>query len=139
MSMQRWIDSLSMQNPTMSSLWWFLPFGYVLTILVESPVLWLFLPKLTIKQRLWNGVWLTACTYPIVVLVLPALMSECSRGAYLLIAETFAPIAECGLFWLAIRGTHAFDRRDWLVSFGTIVVANLASFAVGEMLWLAQP
>ena len=133
--MQNWIDSISMQNPPINELWRFLPFGFVLTVLIETPVLLLLLAKLTLKQRLWNGVWLTACTYPIVVLVLPALMAEYSRGVYLLIAETFAPIAECWVFWLAMQGKHEFKRRDWMISFTAIGVANLASFIVGEILW----
>jgi len=29
-----------------------------------------------------------------------------------------------------------FARRDWIVSFATIVVANLASFIIGEVLWI---
>ena len=134
--MQTWIDSLSMQNPTVGNLWQFLPQGYVLTILIESPFLWMLLPKLLFSQRLWFGLWLTACTYPIVVLVLPTVMDGFSRGAYLLVAETFAPLAECCLFWLTVRGKHDFTRRDWIVSFTTITIANLASFAIGEVLWV---
>ena len=134
--MQSWIDSLSLQNPPTADLWRFLPFGYVLTVLVESPFLWIFLPKLSFRQRLWNGIWLTACTYPIVVLVLPSLMVGYSRGQYLLIAETFAPLAECCVFWLAMKGAHELSRRDWALSFATITAANLASFAIGEALWI---
>ena len=133
--MQSWIDSLFFQNPSIDNLWRFLPFGYLLTVMVESPVLWMFLPKLTLMQRVWNCIWLTACTYPIVVLVLPALMTEFSRGTYLLVAETFAPAAECWVFWFARHGTREFERWDWMISFATITAANLASFAVGEILW----
>lgn len=135
--MQYWIDSLALQNPSSTYLWRFLPFGFLLTVLVESPFLWFLLPKLNFGQRLWNGIWLTACTYPIVVLVLPSLLVGCSRGFYLLIAETFAPIAECCVFWLAMNGAYEFSRRDWTISFATIIAANLASFAVGEFLWVS--
>ena len=134
--MQHWLDSLSMQTPKMTDLWWFLPFGFVLTVLIESPILWIGLPKLPFHRKLWIGFWLTACTYPVVVLVLPALMVGLSRGIYLLIAETFAPIAECCIFGIALRGTIDFARRDWIASFATIVVANLASFIIGEVLWI---
>lgn len=134
--MQYWLDSLSLQNPTMTDLWWFLPFGFILTVLIESPILWIGLPKLPFHRKLWFGVWLTACTYPVVVLVLPALMVGFSRGVYLLIAESFAPLAECCIFWLALRGTIDFARRDWIASFATIVVANLASFVIGENIWI---
>lgn len=134
--MQSWIESLSMHNPPPSDLWRFLPFGFLLTVLIESPILWLLLPKLTNLQRGWTGVWLTACTYPIVVLVLPTLMVSASRGIYLLVAESFAPIAECWIFWVAGLGTREFERRDWVQSFAAITAANVASFAFGEILWV---
>jgi hypothetical protein len=134
--MQTWVDSLSMQNPSVGNLWRFLPLGYLLTVLIESPFLWLFLPRLSYGQRFWFGLWLTACTYPIVVLVLPTVMQGFSRGAYLLLAESFAPLAECLLFWVYLRGNCEFARRDWLLSFATITIANVTSFAVGEILWV---
>ncbi len=134
--MQSWVESLSMQSPSTDNLWRFLPFGYLLTVIIESPFLWAFLPKLTFVQRFLCGLWLTACTYPIVVLVLPTLMQEYSRGAYLLVAEIFAPVAECVVFWFAFRGRKDFKARDWQISFVTITIANLASFAAGEILWL---
>ena len=85
-----------------SELWRFLPFGYLLTILIETPILIAGLsPRHPLKRKLFAGVWLTACTYPIVVLVMPLLFAHTSRTIYLIIAETFAPVAECALFWLA--------------------------------------
>jgi hypothetical protein len=127
------------KSAEMSRLWYFLPIGYLTTILIETPVLLAGLsPKLTLKQRLACGVWLTACTYPVVILVLPALLltddSERSRIVYLVVAETFAPLAECLLFWLAFRGENLFEAKDWIRSFAAIVVANLASFGIGEIL-----
>lgn len=119
----------------MSVLWWFLPIGYVVTILVETPILLLCLPTpVSTKRRLLSGVWLSACTYPIVVLVLPMLMADYSRYEYLWVAEVFAPVAECTLFWLAFRGRLAMGKEDWFTAMLTIVVANLASFGVGEIL-----
>jgi hypothetical protein len=77
-----------------SELWHFLPFGYLLTILIETPVLLIGLSRRhSIKRRLVAGVWLTACTYPIVVLVLPLVFANYSRALYLTIAEIFAPVA----------------------------------------------
>ncbi len=120
---------------TFSHLWYFLPFGYLVTILIETPVLLVGLTrKLSLRQRLLCGVWLTACTYPIVVLVLPTLCYGQSRAMYLVIAETFAPLAECVLFWLAFRGNDTIDTREWIRSFGAIIVANLASFGIGEII-----
>jgi hypothetical protein len=43
-----------------------------------------------------------ACPYPVVIVVLPSLgIAVHSRAAYLLFAETFAPLVECALFWFA--------------------------------------
>ena len=118
----------------MSELWRFLPIGYLFTILVETPVLLVGLPtQVTIKQRLWCGVWLTACTYPIVILVLPAIFLDQSRTLYLAIAETFAPIAECLLFWAAFRSLP-LGRSGWAQAMVAIVIANLASFGAGEIM-----
>ena len=114
---------------------YFLPFGYLLTVAVETPVLFFGLSKtLTAGQRLFAGPWLTACTYPVVVLVLPALFAASSRGLYLLAAETFAPAAECALFWLAFGRRLGADARPKLLNFATIVAANVLSFGIGELL-----
>ena len=111
-------------------LWQFLPLGYLLTIAIETPILFLALsPHHSKRRRIIAGLWLTACTYPIVTLVLPLLLIDHSRAFFLLIAETFAPVAECLLFWLAF-GKEA-RRRD----FAVIVIANLASFLVGEVVF----
>lgn len=116
-------------------LWYFLPIGYVTTILIETIVLiFLLSPKLSLKQRILCGIWLTACTYPIVVLVLPNLLGSISWTLYLIVAETFAPAGECFFFWLAFRGKSDFERKDWIRCFIAIIVANLASFGIGEIL-----
>ena len=123
------------QSLPMRELFYFLPLGYLFTILIETPVLLLGLPKpVTFKQRLWCGIWLTACTYPIVILVLPAIFYGAPRSLYLLVAETFAPLAECALFWLAFRTREDLSPRHWTQAFIAITVANLASFAAGEVL-----
>ena len=113
-------------------LWRFLPLGYLFTVAVETPVLFLFLSKRhALKRRLFAGLWLTACTYPVVVLVLPPLFAETSRAAYLAVAETFAPAAECALFYLAFG---ADDARSTWRDFAAITAANLLSFLAGEVL-----
>lgn len=124
-----------------SELWQFLPFGYLLTILVETPVLIAVLShRHPFRRRVVAGIWLTACTYPVVALVLPLLFAGFSRTVYLVVAETFAPVAECLLFWLAFR-SPAVKSTQWLRDFGAIVAANLASFTIGEVLhsygWIA--
>lgn len=126
------------ESPQTTFLWLFLPVGYIVTIVIETPVLIFGLsPKLALKQKLLCGIWLTACTYPIVVLVLPTLMLEyfdTSRALYLAVAETFAPAGECLFFWLAFRGKALLEKGDWLRCFGAIIIANLASFLLGEVL-----
>jgi hypothetical protein len=108
-------------------LWHFLPIGYLFTIAIESPILYFGLSSQHPKgRRILSGIWLTACTYPIVILVLPLLLIDQSRTVFLLVAEVFAPVAECLLFWLALGKQSS--RRD----FAAIVIANLASFLAGE-------
>ncbi len=115
-------------------LWHFFPLGYLLTILIETPVLLVGLsPRHPWRRRLFAGVWLTACTYPIVTLVLPLLFVDRSRTAFLLVAETFAPVAECILFWLAFGERAEFGKRSMWRDWGVIVLANLASFLIGEV------
>ena len=118
-----------------SDLWRFLPFGYLFTILIETPILLIGLSKRhSIKRRLIAGVWLTACTYPIVVLVMPLVFTNTSRAVYLIVAESFAPTAECILFWLAYGESHGLGKRSMWQDFAAIVIANLASFLGGEVL-----
>jgi hypothetical protein len=118
-----------------SELWQFLPLGYFFTILIETPILLLGLSaRHSIKRRLLAGLWLTACTYPIVVLVLPLMFAQNSRAIYLIVAEIFAPVAECLLFWLAYGKTEELGTRSMWRDFATIVIANLASFVGGEVL-----
>ncbi len=88
------------------------------------------------RTRLTAAIWLTACTYPIVVLVLPLSLGESlpRLGSICCIAETFAPLAECLLFWFTWPDEIA-DRRSWWRDMAAIVLANLASFSLGELLW----
>jgi hypothetical protein len=119
-------------------LWRFLPLGYLLTIAIETPILFFGLsarhPK---RRRLIAGLWLTACTYPVVTLVLPLLMENYSRAVYLLVAEIFAPVAECILFWLAFGSAAEVGPKSISRDFAAIVAANLASFAAGEIIYRA--
>ncbi len=129
------VNFIQTQNLPLNELWYFLPVGYLVTILIETPVLLVGLSrKVTIGQRLRCGVWLTACTYPIVVLVLPAIFFDQSRSLYLTVAEIFAPVGECFLFWLAFRNRGLLESRDWIRCMIAIVIANLASFGFGEIM-----
>lgn len=107
--------------------------GYLLTVAIEMPVLLLGLSaRHGMTRRIVAGFWLTACTYPIVVLVLPFLVWEpYGYAAYLAVAETFAPAAECFLFWLAYLAPAAPVTRADLRDFAAVVAANLSSFLFG--------
>jgi hypothetical protein len=113
--------------------WTFLPLGYLLSVLIEGPVLLLGLsPQHPMRSRLLAALWLTACTYPVVALVLPAVVDPVAdRAVYLLLAETFAPATECLLFALAFRQRGVGLGRDCAL----IVLANVLSFAFGEALY----
>jgi hypothetical protein len=112
------------------ALWSFFPLGYLLTIAVETPILFVGLSAAHSKlRRLFAGLWLTACTYPIVILVLPLLLVERSWTLYIVVAEVFAPVGECLLFWLAFGAETKW--RDFVA----IVIANLASFLIGELIF----
>ena len=122
---------------TPEELWRFLPLGYLFTILIETPVLVVGLSsRHPLRHRLFAGVWLTACTYPIVVLVLPLCFDmKDSQTLYLWVAETFAPVAECALFWAAFGRRDLLGSRSMWRDFAVITLANLASFGLGEWLW----
>ena len=118
-----------------NELWRFLPLGYLLSILIETPILLIGLSRRhPFRRKIFAGVWLTACTYPIVVLVLPLLFAPDQRALYLVVAETFAPVAECVLFWLAFGNREEVGTRSMWRDFMAIIVANLASFGTGEIL-----
>ena len=140
-------------DPAELNLWKALLWGYPITVALEAPILLTALaPRHGWRQRWFASCWLTACSYPIVVIVLPILMAGSSRLAYLAVAETFAPLSECLLFYAAfpnlsgdraIAGEAAVDggatgrfgsttwRRDGLA----IIAANLVSFLSGEIWW----
>jgi hypothetical protein len=118
--------------------WHFLPLGYLLTVLIELPILCLGLSRRhSLRDRIVAGIWLTAATYPIVVVALPLAMENASLAAYLAVAETFAPLAECGLFYLAYVRPLPKNRRATIRDMLTVIAANLASFGCGELLWRA--
>lgn len=118
-----------------AALWSFLPWGYLLTVAVELPVLLVGLsPRHSVRDRILAGLALTAFTYPIVVCVLPPLVwGPWGRLWYLVVAETFAPMAECLLF----RAAHgpAPSRRIAVRDNAAIVLANLLSFGAGQIVY----
>lgn len=113
--------------------------GYALSVLIEAPVLLVGLSaRHSWRDRLFAGLWLTACTYPVVYLLLPAWIDiRVSRLLYLVVAETFAPVAECLLFWAVFGKRELWATRSMTRDFAVITLANLASFAGGELLYQA--
>ena len=109
--------------------------GYLLTIAIETPVLLTALSRRhPVRHRLFAGAWLTACTFPVVWLVLPQVFHPgAQRVAYLAVAETFAPTTECLLFWLAFGKREPRSRGALLRDFAAVVLANLLSFGLGEL------
>lgn len=100
--------------------WTFLIIGYFSTIAVETPILLFGLsPRHAPRTKLFAGVWLTACTYPIVVLAL---------ANHTLLAETFAPAAEIAAFFSLTRTASWRDAA-------AITAANLASFGFGLLVF----
>ncbi|MDX1563856.1 MAG: hypothetical protein R3236_00555 [Phycisphaeraceae bacterium] len=105
-------------------------------MLIEAPLLFLALSRVhPVSRRLFAGFWLTACTYPIVVLVMPIWLNMPEqRWLYLAVAETFAPLTECLLFLFAFHRGQGLAACDRWRDYAAIVLANLASFLLGE--WL---
>lgn len=109
--------------------------GYCITIAIETTVLVLLLShRHPLRVRLFAGAWLTACTYPVVWLVLPPLFEADQRWLYLLVAEIFAPVAECAIFWFAFVYPLAPARRATVRDLAAVTLANLCSFGFGEVL-----
>jgi hypothetical protein len=107
--------------------------GFLFSIAVETPVLLVGLSaRHTWRRRLFAGVWLTGCTYPVVFFVLPAFFR--SRTSYLFVAETLAPAAECVLFTVLFAGLERAGTKSLVRDWAAIALANLASFALGEIL-----
>lgn len=135
--------------PDAADLWRFLLIGYFFSIAIETPVLVVGLSaRHSMKVRIFSGFWLTACTYPIVILVMPEIIPPDPnttlaapfdfmtwRGLYLLVAETFAPVAECALFWLAFGNKEEWGKKSMWRDLITITLANLASFGGGELMY----
>lgn len=109
--------------------------AYLLTVAIELPTLLIGLSRRhPVSHRMFAGFWLTGCTYPILWLVLPELIDTVAdRVLYLVVGETFVPIAECFLFWIAFGKCEPHSRGATIRDFAAIVVANLLSFGLGEV------
>jgi hypothetical protein len=143
--------------------WRFLIVGYLVSICLETPVLLVGLSRRhSLGRRLFAGLWLTACTYPAVVLIFPLLFDPFEeRTLYLWVAEAFAHVGECILFWAAFilnggpgaakagavstpppteapaeRWRRILAGGDWratLQDMAAVLLANLTSFGLFEL------
>jgi hypothetical protein len=117
--------------------------GYTFGVILETPVLMAGLSAChSLKSRLKAGLFLTACTYPFVIIVMPRLINpDLHNTLYLAVTETLVPIAECAIFWLVFHrrlisssdGTTTVSRDVVIRDFAVIIAANLISFGVGEL------
>jgi hypothetical protein len=114
---------------------------YALTVVCETPVLLLALSRRhSLGARIFAGVWLNACSYPVVFFVFPKLIGgDPLTGTelipnHLIVSEIFAPVSECLLFWLAFIRGRPRDRGATIQDMVVVVLANLTSFMVGEFL-----
>lgn len=116
---------------------WLMAGAWVATIVIETAVLAVLLsPRHGWWVRLFAGAWLSACTLPVVWLVLPdVLPAALSSAAVIAVAEVFAPLAECGLFWWACIRPRPRNASATVRHWTAIIVANLSSFAIGEAAW----
>lgn len=113
------------------SIWVAFAGWYLFAVAVEAPILFVGLSRdIAPKTRVVMGFWLTGCTLPIVFLAMPALLIRDNPTLYVVVAETFAPAAECALFRWRLGRLGARNAA-------AIVVANLASFGGGRLVrWL---
>jgi hypothetical protein len=123
--------------------WAFLPVGYLLTVMIETPVLIVGLSsRHSLGRKIAASLWINACSYPIVILVLPVVLASAPSAVYIAVAEAFAPFSECLLFVAAFYDRADLWRREMWRDVGAVTAANLASFLIGELLislgWLAR-
>ena len=98
-----------------------------ITLAVETALLFVLLSRRhPNRDRLAAGLWLSTCTLPVVWFVLPILIGD--RTTYLIVAEVFAALVECGLFRAGFARGGPTPWRDY----AAVVTANLASFGIGE-------
>jgi hypothetical protein len=111
--------------------------GYLLSVLLETPVLLLGLSKnYSFKEKIFAGFWLTAVSYPFVTMIFPFIFDPTTnRTVYLWVAESFAPLSECVCFWVLLGDKSRFMKASMWQDFLAITLANLTSFGIGELLY----
>jgi hypothetical protein len=110
--------------------------GYLLSVALETPVLLVGLSRWhSLRRKLFAGFWLTALSYPVVTIAFPRLIDPMINPlGFTVLAEVFAPAIECAAFWYAYQFRKQNTTISWRRDCIAIIMANLFSFAVGEML-----
>ena len=115
-----------------------LPFArdFALTVLIEGVVRGFALDRRHDRgTKLLAAWWLSTCTLPIVHFVFPMLAQlGWPRRAWVTWAEIFAPAAECVLFATLVSVQSGGERKASPRDMLAIVLANLVSFGLGELL-----
>lgn len=107
--------------------------GYTLGVLVETPVLLLALsPPHSWRRRVFAGLWLTACTYPLLLVVLPVFIDpRTAWRTYILVGEVGVTAIESVLFYLAFNQGAGHPHRWIARDVAAVVLANVASYLAG--------
>lgn len=101
--------------------------AFSLTLLIELLVAVPLLRGVAGRQRRVSAViFAQLVTHPAVWFIFPLI--GWSQPIYLLVAESWAVLLECGLYLLA------FPALRWSKALGVAALANAASFAVGQLL-----
>lgn len=111
--------------------------GYLLTISMETPILFFGLAnRYSLKQKLFAGAFLTACSYPFVAVFFPMIWDPYENyNTYIVVSEIFAPLSECVIFaWLFQRRKPGLTLKQRMFDFAAIIAANLFSYLFGEFL-----
>ena len=107
------------------------PEAFALTLTLETAVLLVFFWHRAPRWRIvLTALVANAVTHPVVWFVLPKLMT--SYGAYIVVAETWAVLAEVPILVAMLR------PRPWYVALSASALANLASYGCGLLLQLAD-
>lgn len=105
------------------------PLAFILTIALETAVLFLFFRKDTALSRIFiAGVLANAVTHPFVWFLFPRFAT--SYGSYILMAEMFAFFLEVPIIYLIIR------PKPWYMSIAASAAANGVSYGVGMILYI---
>lgn len=103
------------------------PLAFALTLLVEAAVLFAIFRRSRAAWRVGaTALAANGLTHPLVFLVLPGWFG--TYGTYLVVAESFALLAEAPVIWLGLR------PRPGLSALTASALANGASFLVGVLL-----